>query len=98
LLIESEWKRFFITYSMAFNKQHARKGNLFQRPFKRVEVNKDTHFTQAIIYNHANAQKHQLCKILHNTGGHPGTLCCRHSPPIFAGKKYLTGLAAFNLL
>ncbi len=62
LLLELEWKRFFTSYAMAFNKQHERKGNLFQRPFKRVEVMKESHFTQAIIYIHANAQHHKLCK------------------------------------
>jgi hypothetical protein len=61
LLLELEWKRFFNSYAMAFNKQHQRKGNLFQRPFKRVEVIKESHFTQAIIYIHANAQHHKLC-------------------------------------
>jgi putative transposase len=62
LLIELEWKRFFNSYSMAFNKQHNRSGNLFNRPFKRVMVNKESHFTQAIIYVHANAFKHGVCK------------------------------------
>lgn len=62
LLLEFEWKRFFTSYSMAFNKQQKRTGNLFHRPFKRVEVNKESHFTQVIVYIHANAVKHQLCK------------------------------------
>jgi putative transposase len=62
LLLELEWKRFFNSYAMAFNKQHKRKGNLFQRPFKRVEVMKESQFTQAVIYIHANAQHHKLCK------------------------------------
>jgi putative transposase len=62
LLIEFEWKRFLTSYSMAFNKQHNRKGNLFHRPFKRVVVDKESHFTQAIIYIHANAFKHGFCK------------------------------------
>jgi putative transposase len=62
LLIEFEWKRFLTSYSMAFNKQHTRTGNLFHRPFKRVMVNKESHFTQAIIYIHANAFKHGVCK------------------------------------
>ena len=47
---------------MAFNKQQGRTGNLFNRPFKRIEVNKNSHFTQAVIYIHANALKHKLCK------------------------------------
>jgi putative transposase len=62
LLLEFEWKRFLTSYSMAFNKQHNRTGNLFHRPFKRVLVNKESHFTQAIIYIHANAFKHGVCK------------------------------------
>jgi REP element-mobilizing transposase RayT len=62
LLIELEWKRFFNSYSMAFNKQHNRKGNLFNRPFKRILIDKESHFTQAIIYVHANAFKHGVCK------------------------------------
>lgn len=60
-LLILEWQRFFTAYSMAFNKQHNRNGNLFQRPFKRLEVNKESHFTQAVIYIHANAQRHNLC-------------------------------------
>jgi putative transposase len=62
LLLELEWKRLFTSYAMAFNKQHNRNGNLFQRPFKRLEIIKESHFTQAIIYIHANAQHHKLCK------------------------------------
>ncbi len=62
LLIELEWKRFFNSYSMAFNKENSRKGNLFNRPFKRVFINKESHFTQIIIYINANAIKHGICK------------------------------------
>ena len=60
-LLELEWKRLFNSYAMAFNKQHKRKGNLFQRPFKRLEIMKEAHFTQVLIYIHANAQHHKLC-------------------------------------
>ena len=74
LLIEFEWKRFFTSYSMALNKQQKRKGNLFHRPFKRVEVNKENYFTQAIIYipMHKNTN---FTKTLHFIAGHPGTVC-----------------------
>jgi putative transposase len=47
---------------LAFNKQHNRKGNLFYKPFKRVKIEKDTQFTMALIYIHANATKHGLAK------------------------------------
>jgi putative transposase len=62
LLIEFEWKRFFISYAMNINRQFQRKGNFFYRPFKRLEILKENHFTQANIYIHTNAQRHLLCK------------------------------------
>ena len=40
-LIEKTFKRFFQSYSMAFNEQHKRKGNLFYKPFKRVKIETD---------------------------------------------------------
>ena len=62
ILIEQTFKRFFQSYALAFNKQHHRKGNLFYKPFKRVRIKNDTHFTMAVIYIHANAAKHTLIK------------------------------------
>jgi REP element-mobilizing transposase RayT len=61
-LAEHGFKRFFQSYSLAFNKVHQRKGNLFYKPFKRVVVDKEAHFTQAIIYIHANPVKHRIIK------------------------------------
>jgi putative transposase len=59
-LLETEWQRFFTCYSMSLNKMYSRSGNLFHRPFKRVLVNRDHQFTQAVIYIHANSVKHRL--------------------------------------
>lgn len=61
-LIENEFKRFFISYAMAFNTMYKRRGNLFYRTFKRVNVTNDNQFTNTLIYIHANAQKHGLVK------------------------------------
>jgi putative transposase len=63
-LIVSAFKRFFQSYSLSFNVQYKRQGNLFYKPFKRVEINKEEHFTQAIIYTHANPVKHGITKDL----------------------------------
>ncbi len=100
-LIEFEWRRLFISYSMAFNKQHNRTGNLFNRPFKRIEVNKESYFTQAIIYIHANPLKHKLLKdftaypwssyqsILSNK---PSQLCKQDVLEWFGGVKQFTAI------
>jgi putative transposase len=61
-LIEQAFKRFFQSYALSFNKTYNRNGNLFYKPFKRLEINKESHFTQAIVYIHANPVKHKLVK------------------------------------
>lgn len=61
-LVGHSFKRFFQSYSLSFNKMFHRNGNLFYKPFKRVAVIKETQFTQAIVYIHANPVKHQLTK------------------------------------
>jgi REP element-mobilizing transposase RayT len=61
-LLETSFKRFFQSYALAFNKQHGRKGNLFYKPFKRIRIKKQAHFTMTVIYIHANAAKHKLVK------------------------------------
>jgi hypothetical protein len=64
--LEFQLKDFFISYSLAFNKMYNRSGSLFINPFRRVLVNKDTHFTQLIIYIHANTLKHSIYKDFQN--------------------------------
>lgn len=59
-LIEQSFKRLFQSYSLGFNFLYERKGNLFHRPFKRIEVCDDSQLTRAMVYIHANAQKHGL--------------------------------------
>lgn len=60
--LEFQLKDFFISYSLAFNKMYKRSGSLFINPFRRVLVKDDAHFTQLIIYIHANTLKHGYFK------------------------------------
>ena len=59
-IVSHQFKRFFQSYAMAFNKQHDRIGTLFQTPFKRVEINNDAYFTNMINYIHTNPQIHGM--------------------------------------
>lgn len=61
-LLEQEFKRFFQSYALAFNKMHGRSGNLFYKPFKRIKIEKDEQLTKVIIYIHANSMKHGIEK------------------------------------
>jgi REP element-mobilizing transposase RayT len=63
-LIEITFKRFFQSYAMAYNKMFNRTGNLFYKPFKRIQIEKDSQFTMVLIYILANAVRHKLVNIL----------------------------------
>ena len=59
-LIEQQFNRLFIAYSLSFNKMNRIKGHLFNRPFRRIVVKDNAHLTQLLIYIHANAKKHGI--------------------------------------
>ncbi len=59
-ILKNAFHRLFTSYAMSFNRYFQRKGNLFHRPFKRLEVKSRSHFTQAVVYIHANPTKHKV--------------------------------------
>ncbi len=61
-VLENQFLRLFTSYSMHFNVRHKRKGNLFTRRFKRIEVEDELHFLRLVYYVHANPVKHKLMK------------------------------------
>ncbi len=56
--INEQFRRLFITYAQAINKQENRVGSLFQKPFKRKEVNNQNYLVNLVFYIHANPQIH----------------------------------------
>ena len=58
--VSHQFRKFFQSYTMAFNKQQDRIGTLFQTPFKRALVDADQYFTRLVYYIHANPQLHGL--------------------------------------
>ena len=61
-MIERQMNRFLVSYSSFYYVKYNRKGGLFQKPFKRIQIPDDASLQQAIIYTNANAQKHSLVK------------------------------------
>ena len=59
-LISRQFKRLFISYSMALNKQRGRKGNLFQKNFKRKVVCCEDHLKNVVHYIHVNPLHHSI--------------------------------------
>lgn len=59
-IISEQFRRLFISYSQAINKQENRVGSLFQKHFKIKEVTNESYFSQLVFYIHANPQKHGL--------------------------------------
>lgn len=60
-IVSELFRRFFIAYAKAINKQKDRVGSLFQKNFKRRKVHADGHLINLIYYVHANAQLHGIC-------------------------------------
>ena len=59
-MIERQMNSFLVSYANYCNNKRNRKGGIFQKPFKRIQIDDDAHLQQAIIYTNANAQKHKL--------------------------------------
>ena len=59
-IVSHQFRKFFQSYAMAFNKQQNRIGTLFQTPFKKALVDNDQYLTQLVYYIHANPQLHGL--------------------------------------
>jgi putative transposase len=56
----NSFSNFLNGYAKAYNKLYGRHGGLFQRKFKRKQINKESYLTRAIIYIHLNPQKHGI--------------------------------------
>jgi REP element-mobilizing transposase RayT len=51
----------FNAYTKAYNKSYKRHGALFERPFKRKEINHDKYLQNVILYIHNNPVHHLIC-------------------------------------
>jgi putative transposase len=61
-VIERQFTRLFTSFAMIFNHAQQRRGNLFYRPFKRVEVGDENHLIWLVYYIHSNPKKHGILK------------------------------------
>ena len=61
-IVERQINSFMVSFTNTYNNIIERRGGLFQQPFRRSLIATDAHLQQAIVYAHANAQKHKLVK------------------------------------
>lgn len=61
-IVSHQFQKFFQSYAMAFNKQQARIGTLFQTPFKRALIDNYNYYKQVLYYVHANPELHGIIK------------------------------------
>ena len=62
--VSAQFRKFFISYSQSINKQLSRHGSLFEKPFKRKQVNTDEYFQTLVYYIHNNPVHHGFTKNL----------------------------------
>ncbi|MBL0309574.1 MAG: hypothetical protein IPP77_07850 [Bacteroidetes bacterium] len=59
-IVSEQFRRMLMSYAKAINKQESRTGSLFQKNFKRIEVENEHYFGTLIRYIHANPETHGL--------------------------------------
>lgn len=57
---------FFSSYTQSINKQEGRVGSLFQKNFKRREIDSEEYFQRLIVYVHQNPVHHRFTKSIYN--------------------------------
>lgn len=57
-LISDQFRKMFISYSMAINKQEGRTGSLFQKNFRRKKITDSKYLMNAVYYIHHNPERH----------------------------------------
>jgi len=60
LLVSEMFRRLFMSYAKAINKQQNRTGSLFRKNFKRKKINDLEYLKEVIIYIHRNPKKHGI--------------------------------------
>jgi len=56
--VSEQFRRMFIAYSMAINKQEKRTSSLLDKNFKRIEITEHEYLQYCIFYVHFNPEKH----------------------------------------
>jgi len=59
-ILSEQFRKFFISYTMAVNKRYKRSGNLLLRNFKRKKVDTESYLKKIIYYVHFNPAKHGI--------------------------------------
>jgi putative transposase len=59
-VVSNQFRKFFLGYAQAINKQEGRTGSLFQKNFKRLLVEDDDYRRYLVFYIHFNPQKHGI--------------------------------------
>ena len=60
VFLEDQFKRFFSSYALGFNKRNERHGSLFQTRFKRVKLRSEKRILDTVCYVHHNPIHHNL--------------------------------------
>jgi len=58
--VNEAFRKFFLSYSQAINKQNNRHGSLFEKNFKRILIKNENHLFRLVYYIHNNPVHHDF--------------------------------------
>ena len=99
MLVSQQFSHLFNGYAQGIDKTYLRTGGLFETPFRRIHINNEAYFTQALFYVHANPQKHGFIKDFRAYPRSSYSICKSRKPTKFrrsAGLDWLGGEEEFK--
>ncbi len=60
-IVTNQFRKLFIAYASALNKEYGTHGGYFSTPFRRILIDSEEYFSQIIFYIHCNAIHHNIC-------------------------------------
>lgn len=58
--VNEKLRKLFQLYAQYYNKRYKRKGSLYLKPFRRLEIDTEAYLTYLVFYIHYNPQKHGI--------------------------------------
>lgn len=89
-ILHLHFAHLFNAYAKYFNKKYERHGSLFERPFKRKEIEHINYFRRVVIYIHQNPVHHGFCDHVLDYGW-SSYLTCISMKPTNLGRDEVIG-------
>ncbi|MBA3681330.1 MAG: transposase [Bacteroidetes bacterium] len=88
-ILSKQFSNFFNGYSQAINIQESRTGSLFQKPYRKKEIDSDEYLKKVILYIHSNPVEHGFVGKINEWPHTSYASIISNSDPLIKGKEVI---------